>query len=115
MARWSKKHTAVAAGASVTNATTLAGQVGNPPTRPSAMQLRATASGDTVLVTAYAGERVIVQEQELSSANRFPILGQDEVGGPVGVMPLEAVSLTFRNASAAARDIYWSVDLVPVG
>jgi hypothetical protein len=113
MAKWSKKTAAVAAGAVVANV--LQGLIGNPPVRPSAAQLAATASVAGVLCTLIIGTRIIVSDQELSSANRFPVRGQDEVTGWEGVYPGELISLTFRNGAAVAADIFWNVDAPEVG
>lgn len=108
MARWSKKIAALGAGA--TQANVLAGQIGNPPTRPSAILVRATASVAGVLATLIVGSRIIISDQELSAANRFPVNGQDEIMTPDAAMPGEMISLTFRNSGAAAADIFYSID-----
>jgi hypothetical protein len=115
--RWSKKHLAIATGVTVPNSSTAAGQTNNPPNRPSVARFAAIATVAGVLCTLVIGTEVILQDQELMiKATTSGIQLSDDIIAPaVGVMPGEAVSISFRNTNAGAADITWLFDMVPAG
>jgi hypothetical protein len=109
-----KKHVAVAAGGSVLNAATLAGLVGIRPRVPSKAQLSLSASGDLVQVRFIIGSEVLMNSAEVNASNRYPLYPDDIAVPWTGVYAGEDFSLEFLNASAAARDIYWKLELLPL-
>ena len=115
--RWSKKHVTVATGTSVPNSSTLAGQTNNPPNRPSVGRFAAVASVAGVLFSLSVGSEILAQDQELMirpTTEGIRLL-DDTILPSVGVMPGEAVTLSFRNTNAGPADITWLFDIVPVG
>jgi hypothetical protein len=115
--RWSKKHVTVATGTTVPNTSTASGQTGNPPNRPSVGRFAAIASVAGVLVTLVVGTEVLLQDQELMirATTEGIRLIDDTVIPSFGIMPGEAVTLSFRNTNAGNADITWLIDVVPAG
>jgi hypothetical protein len=109
MPTWQAKVAAVAAAATVPNA--VAGRIGNPPARPSACRIGLTASQAGFRVTVVIGERVFLNDEEISPANRMPERDKDVVVDGELVMPGEIVSVSGRNTAGTATDFFYLVDL----
>lgn len=101
----------VAANAVVTNV--LTGKLHEFVERPSAVRLYATGSAVGLNATLVVGGRTVCQDQEVSAANRFPILPDDfvaEAGGAAG----QRILVSYRNTTAGAITAFTRVEIVPV-
>jgi hypothetical protein len=108
-----KKFTAVAAGAAVPNSSTLGGEMGLPPRAPSKIRLSLSASGDLVLCRFIVGTELLMNNAQVNASNRYPIFPDDMTVDWTGVYAGEIPILEFTNSSAAARDIYFKMELLP--
>ena len=107
MPRMSGNAVAVAANSVSTNQ--LAGQLYEFLDRPTKLLLAATGSAAGLNVTLLVGGVAIINDQPLSSANRFPVLPDDIVTGlrrAVG-----RLVLTFRNTTGGSLNAFFSVDV----
>lgn len=79
----------------------------------SMVRLYSVASAAGLHATFVVGDRIIINDQEISPANRFPTRDQDllgEAGGAIG----DRLSLTFRNGTGGALTVDSLIDVVPV-
>jgi len=101
----------VAANTQVDNV--LSGKVHEFVSRPSIVRLAAAASAVGMRVSLLVGGRSLVQDQEISAANRFPLLPDDlvtEGGANAG----DRIVLTVRNTTVGAITANTKVDVIPV-
>jgi len=82
--------------------------------RPSLVRLYNTGSAIGLLVTMLIGGRTIVNDQAISTANRFPIT-PDDFMAEGGAVTGERILLTFRNSTGGALTSFWRVEVLPVG
>jgi len=82
-------------------------------TRPSQVNFGIVASAAGILTTVMVGTRIIAQDQEVSGANRFPIVPDDFLINGPGV-PGEKLYVTFRNRTAGALTVTCAVNIQPV-
>lgn len=109
MQRMAENALSVGANASSTNR--LAGLLGEFVKRRTALRIAAVASAAGLNLTFVIGETVVVNDQALSSANRFPNL-KDDVLGEYIVNAGRRIVLIFRNTTAGALTVNWFVDLL---
>lgn len=106
MPRMSEGALSVAANAVSTNR--LAGLLYEFLDRPANVLLAAAASAAGLRTTVLIGGVAVVNDQELSRANRFPIIPDDVVTEEQGI---GRMILTFRNTTGAAITVDWSMDV----
>lgn len=106
MPRMTGQALSVAANTSSTNQ--LAGKLYEFLDRPANILLAAAAAAPGINVTLLIGGVAVVNDESISQANRFPILPDDVVTQERG---LGRLILTFRNTTAAAIIVNWSVDI----
>lgn len=102
----------MAANATVANA--LSGKLYEFVTRPSIVRLYATGSAVGLNMTLLVGGVAIFSDQEVSAANRTPIMPDDfvcEAMAPAGTRLI----LSYRNTTAGAITAFSTVDIIPVG
>lgn len=76
--------------------------------RPANVLLAAAATALGVNATLMIGGRAVVLDEAISQANRFPVIPDDVVTEERG---LGRMILTFRNTTAAAIAVHYSVDV----
>jgi hypothetical protein len=111
MPRMAGQVVAVAAGAVVPNV--LAGQLEEFVRRPSAVRFMACGSAVGFTGTAIIGNSIIVQDQLVSFANRYPVVPDDTLAEH-GAKPGTRLIMTFRNTSVGVLTITWVVDISPL-
>lgn len=92
----------------------LTGKVGSTLSRPSVVRLYATASAVGLLVTFLVGSETFVQDQEISAANRYPVIPDDFVVDAVGG-PGEEIFVELRNSTGGALTSQVRIDILPAG
>lgn len=100
---------AVSVAANAVSANQVAGQLFEFLSRPTPLLLAAAASAAGLNVTLLVGGQAVINDQPISSANRFPILPDDivtAVRAGVG-----RIILTFRNTTGGALTVSWSLDV----
>ena len=75
-----------------------------------AITLLAAAAAIGLRVTFTVGGQVIVNDQAVSRANRFPIL-PDDVVTSIGAVGGERLFLEFRNTTGAAIVVDWKISV----
>jgi hypothetical protein len=103
--------TTLAAGA--TSGNVLAGEQIQYPERPSRVTFAAASSATGIVGTVKAGSRELMSESHVSPANRFPVQPDDVMVKDVA-MPGQLLSMVFRNPTAGALTVQWSVDSDPI-
>jgi hypothetical protein len=78
--------------------------------RPSALRLSVNGSALGLYVTMIIGSMVVVQDQAVNAANRFPVL-PDDVLASAGGLAGEKLNVTFRNSTAGPLTAFWRVDI----
>lgn len=76
--------------------------------RPTNILLAAAAAAVGLRATLLIGGVAVVNDQDVSQANRFPIIPDDVITEEQGI---GRMILTFRNTTGAAILVNWSVDL----
>ncbi len=92
---------ATSVAANTVSANLIAGNVNEILQRPSYLRFGLVGSAAGLNCTIQVGNRIIVTDQPISSANRWPIMPDDfhlEAGG----MPGEKIFLTLRNTTGGA-------------
>jgi len=95
-------------GANAVSANVLAGLLHEFLDRPALITLAAAAAAVGIRTTLLIGGFSMVQDQDISLANRFPILPDDVVTQEQGI---GRMILTFRNTTGAAILTSWSIDV----
>jgi hypothetical protein len=99
--------------ANTQNDNVISGKVHEFVTRPSVVRVAAAASAVGMRMTVLIGGRSLGQDQELSAANRFPILPDDlvtEGGANAG----DRIVVSTRNTTGGAITANVKVDVIPV-
>lgn len=81
--------------------------------RPSVIEFGMCASAVGILATIMIGGQVICQDQEISGANRYPIVPDDWIiksGGRAGAK----IYITLRNRTAGALTVNVVLNITPV-
>ena len=81
--------------------------------RPSTIFVAVVASAVGLFLTLLITEQTIVDDQEVSGANRFPTI--DDVSVDHGAVPGDRLTLKLRNSTGAAITGNSLVKVVPVG
>ncbi len=100
----------VAANAVVANV--LSGKVHEFITEPSVVRLFATGSAVGLNYTMIVGDESSLQDQEVSAANRFPIIPDDFVA-EAGALPGDRIVVAVRNTTVGAITAFTRVEVVP--
>lgn len=100
--------TSVAANSSSGNV--LSGKILEIVTRPSKVRFAAVAAAAGVKGTISSGAELLLEESDLSAANRFP-LDPDDVIITDAAVPQDRLSMSFRNTTAGALVVNWWVDV----
>lgn len=101
----------VGANATVTNV--LAGKIAEFLSAPSRVGIYATASAVGLNVTVLIGGESILDDQEVSAANRYPIIPDDFVVEGGGV-PGDRIVVRLRNTTGAGITAFSRVEVSPV-
>lgn len=100
---------AVSVAANSVSANQVAGELYEFLNRPTVVTLLAAASAVGLRVTWLIGGVAVVNDQDVSQANRFPTVPDDIVTQERG---LGRMVLTFRNTTGATITVNWVIDLV---
>lgn len=100
-------------GANAQNDNVLAGKLHEFLIDNSRIVLAATAQAAGVRVSLLIGGEALVQDQEISSGNRFPQLPQDLVAEGAGFAG-DRLVLVVRNTAGVAANAFVSVDVLPL-
>lgn len=106
MPRMARGAVSVAANSVSTNQ--LAGELYEFLDRPANVLLAAAAAAVGLRATLLIGGVAVVNDQDVSQANRFPIIPDDVVTEEQGI---GRMILTFRNTTGAAILVNWSLDV----
>ena len=79
----------------------------------SVVRLAATASGPGMRTSFLVGGEATVQDQEISDANRFPIIPDDIIAEAAGFVG-DRILVSMRNTTGAAITIEVAIDVEPV-
>lgn len=79
----------------------------------STVRLAQAASAAGVRTTLIVGGEVIIDSQEISNANRFPVLPDDIIGEGAGFRG-DRVVLRLQNTTAGAITVNSAVDVTPI-
>lgn len=96
-----------------TSANIMAGSLYEVLARPSVVEFGMTASAAGILATIMIGGEVLMQDQEISGANRYPIVPDDWVlkaGGKAG----SKIYITYRNRTGGALTVTQVINITPV-
>jgi len=99
----------VSIAANSVSANQLAGELYEFISRPTRIVLLAAAAAVGLRSTFLIGGVAVVNDQDVSQANRFPIAPDDVITSEVGAGRL---TLTFRNTTGAAIIVNWAVDVL---
>lgn len=103
----------VAANAKSTNI--LSDKVGRIITVPSLLRVLSAASAAGMRITVMLGVEAVVDDQEISRANRFPIYPDDIVQEFGATGPNDELFIFLRNTTAGALTADTVVDISPLG
>lgn len=103
----------VSVAANATTANQLAGLIAEFIGTPSIIRLYATASAIALNAQLLVGEDVTIDDMEISSANRSPII-PDDFMAEAGALGGERLILRARNTTGAAITFFWMVQVEPV-
>lgn len=79
----------------------------------SVVRVYATASAVGMFMTVICGTEVELEDQEISGANRYPVVPDDYVV-EAGAVPGERVVVKARNSTGAAITVFTRVEIIPV-
>lgn len=102
-------NTAFSVAANAVSANVVAGQIYEFLERAANLMLCAVGSAVGLNVTLVIGSVVIINDQPISGANRFPITPDDIVTKVRGARG--RIVLTFRNTTGGALTVNWTVDV----
>lgn len=100
--------------ANATEGNVLAGKLHEFITSQSIVRYYGTAAAVGLFSSFLVGGESIVQDQELSAANRMPIVPDDFVA-ETGAMPSDRILVSLRNSTAGAIVGFTRVEVEPVG
>lgn len=82
--------------------------------RPSIIEFGLTSSAAGILATVMIGSQIICQDQEISGANRYPIVPDDWILKAAG-RANSKIYITLRNRTAGALTNWVILNITPVG
>jgi hypothetical protein len=100
--------------ANSSSANIMAGSLYEVLARPSIVEFGLVGSAVGLLATVMVGGEVIVQDQEISGANRFPVVPDDWIikhAGRAG----SKIYITLRNRTVGALTAWVILNITPVG
>lgn len=80
----------------------------------SVVRLYATAAAVGMFVSMLVGGESVVQDQEISSQNRMPIVPDDFVA-EIGAVPGDRILVSMRNSTGVAIVAFTRVEVEPTG
>jgi len=98
---------------STTTANLLAGDINEFLGRPSVVSLFCTGSAAGLRAQLLIGQDVVIDDQEISAANRFPITPDDFLSRGAGFQG-DRLTLRFHNPTVGALTAQWRVAIEPV-
>lgn len=101
---------ALSVAANSVSANVLAGQLYEFLRRGGPVLLSGTGSAAGLKCTFIINGQVVINDADMSSANRFPIV-PDDVITQEGARAGSRLILTFRNSTGAALNAFWAVDV----
>lgn len=101
----------VAANTTVDNV--ISGKIHEFLTQPSRVRLAIQGSAAGLRCSLLVGGESFIQDQEIGSANRFPLL-PDDIAGEAAGFKGDRVVLQIRNTTAGALTAQSAVDVIPV-
>jgi len=102
----------VSVAANATSANVLAGKIAEFLAETSVLRLFATGAAAGIFCTFLVGESVLVDDQEISGANRYPIKPDDLVDEGAG-FGTDRLLLRFRNNTAGALVVQSRLEIEP--
>jgi hypothetical protein len=100
--------------ANAVSANVMSGNLFEVISRPSLVEFGLTASNAGILATIMLGNEIIAQDQEISSANRYPIVPDDWIL-KAGGRPGAKIYITLRNRTAGALTAWVILNITPLG
>lgn len=100
-------------GANAVTANIFAGNLYEFPPGRSAVRIYSVAAAAGILITFSLGSFTVVQDQEISGANRFPIIPDDFVA-EFGADPGDRIIVTLRNRTGAPIVVNTFADVDPL-
>ena len=82
--------------------------------RPSIVEFGAVGSAVGLMLTAFLGSIIICQDQEISAANRYPIIPDDWIL-KAAARANSKIFATFRNRTGGALNGWLILNITPVG
>jgi hypothetical protein len=82
--------------------------------RPSIVEFGLAASAVGLLLTAFLGSTIICQDQEISAANRYPVIPDDWIL-KAAAKANSKIFATLRNRTAGALNGWVILNITPVG
>jgi hypothetical protein len=107
MPRMARNNVSIAANS--VSANQLAGELYEFLSRPTVVTLLAAAAAVGLRVTWLIGGVAVVNDQDVSQANRFPVVPDDVISQERGI---GRMVLTFRNTTGAAIIVNWAIDIL---
>lgn len=104
----------VSVAANVTTTNQLAGDLNEFLGDAAVVSLFVTSSATGMNISLLIGTEVVIDDQLMSLANRFPI-GPDDFLGRGGGLPGDRLVLRFRNTTAGALVVIWRLEIDPIG
>jgi hypothetical protein len=105
---------ALSVAANATSANVMAGNLYEYLKRPSIIEFGLVSSAAGILATVLVGGEVLMQDQEISGANRFPILPDDFLLKHAGRAGAQ-IYITLRNRTGGALTNWVILNITPVG
>jgi len=104
---------ALSVAANATSANIMAGNLYEILQRPSIVEFGMVSSAQGILATVMLGSQVLMQDQEISGANRFPIIPDDWLLKGVGRAG-DKIYITLRNRTAGPLTINVILNITPI-
>jgi hypothetical protein len=100
--------------ANSTSANLMAGSLYEVLARPSVVEFGMVGSAAGLLATVLLGGETLVQDQEISGANRYPIIPDDWILKHAGRAGAK-IYITMRNRTVAALTVWVVLNITPIG
>lgn len=104
---------ALSVAANATSANVMAGSLYEVLARPSIVEFGMTASAVGILATILLGGETLMQDQEISGANRYPIVPDDWILKAAGRAGAK-IYITYRNRTVGALTVTQVLNITPV-
>ena len=104
---------ALSVAANSTSANVMSGSLYEVLARPSIVEFGMTASAAGLLATIMLGGEVLMQDQEISGASRYPIVPDDWILKAAGRAGAK-IYITYRNRTGSALTVTQVLNITPV-